>query len=256
MVNTTAIIPIKIDTPKRKENIDITLRYILQNTNFDIILTECDSIQKFNPDYINSNRIKYRFEKSNSFHRTRLLNEMLNDVKTPVTINYDADVFLKPESYVFAEQLILKEKCDLIYPYGYEQFDQRMIQIDTDLSLFKKSLNISDIPLSGLKIGFCRFGHIQFFNTTSYRQGFMENENYRHWCPEDEERGIRFQKLGYKVGWFRNLIFHQEHPPSYLPPPENKKEIYELHEKLLSFDKQNLIEYYSNQNYLKKYDTK
>ena len=82
----------------------------------------------------------------------------------------------------------------------------------------------------------------------------MENENYRHWCPEDEERGFRFKNLGYNVGWFKNIVFHQEHPPSPLNEPINKDEIYKLHYNLLKMNKDELVNYYKKQEYLKKYD--
>ena len=253
MPESTAIIPIKIDSDKRKQNVEITLKFLLEHTDFDIIVTEADVEQKFNNNIFNSDRIQYFFEKSSDFHRTRLINQMLHKVKTPVTVNYDADVFLRPESYIVAQHLILHKNYDLIYPYGFEQYDQRMIDIDANLDKFKTTLIISDIPISSIKIGFCRFGHVQFFKTKSYRDGFMENENYRHWCPEDEERGFRFKNLGYNVGWFKNIVFHQEHPPSSLNSPNNKDEIYELHSRLIRMNKEELIKYYENEEYLKKY---
>jgi hypothetical protein len=254
MVNGTIIIPVKIDSLIRQTNVCRTVNYILHNTSYDIIIKECDETPKLN--FLKNDRIFYSFEKSNTneFHRTRLINEMLSTVKTPVVVNYDADVLLPPEAYTQAENLILKENYDLVYPYGFEQFDQiRVLPDEEKLKTFSKTLNLQDIPQECLLSGFCRYGHVQFFNTSSYRAGYMENENYRHWCPEDEERGIRFQKLGYKVCWFRSPIFHQEHPPSSLTAPINKDEIYELHERLINFNKNELIAYYSDQEYIKKY---
>ena len=63
----------------------------------------------------------------------------------------------------------------------------------------------------------------------------------------------RLEKLGYKVVWFRSAVFHQEHPPSTLLPLINRNEIYELHERLIKFNKEDLVAYYSNQEYIKKY---
>lgn len=254
MPNTTFIIPVKIDSEKRLENVQITLSYLLKHTDGNIIITEADDVQKL---FLNPNsRIKYYFEQSKptEFHRTRLINQMLNEVDTEITSNYDADILLPPDAYKIAEHLISTENCDLVYPYGFEQFDQvRVHKQNYNIDIFKKSLDLKDLPKEILLPGFCRYGHVQFFKTKSYISGYMENENYKHWCPEDEERGIRFQKLGYKVVWFRSPVFHQEHPASTLSPPLNKDEIDSLHAKLITFDKDEVIAYYNQQDYLKKY---
>ena len=168
---------------------------------------------------------------------------MLNEVETEITINYDCDVLLNPETYIKAENKILNENFDLVYPYGFEQNDQRLIPNTTE---HRYNLNISNPSL--YKTALCRYGHVQFFKTKSYRQGFMENEHYRHWCPEDVERCIRFQKLGYNVCWMPGtLIFHLEHPPSFKEPFVNKYEIMKLHNFLISLSKEKLYEYYKNQ---------
>ena len=39
-------------------------------------------------------------------------------------------------------------------------------------------------------------GHVQFFSTSSYREGGMENENFQYYAPEDKERIHRFTTLG------------------------------------------------------------
>ena len=54
--NTTAIIPVKIDSEQRKKNINNTLRYLLKNTNFNIIVTECDLTPKLDISPFDSKR--------------------------------------------------------------------------------------------------------------------------------------------------------------------------------------------------------
>lgn len=256
MSNCTCIIPIKIDSDVRHSNVLITLNYILKHTDYQIIVTEADEQQKLFVEQLDLKRIKYNFQKTDGkkFHRTKLINEMLNSVETEITINYDADVLLSKEGYEQAENMIVKNGCDVVYPYGFEQFDQRKIfTFTTEAKKFKDTLDLNDYDPSNSIVGFCRYGHIQYFKTEVYKKGFMENETYKHWCPEDEERGIRFKKLGFNVCWFRNIVFHQEHPPSTLEAPLNKDEIYKLHESIINMTKDELIEYYSKQEYLKNY---
>lgn len=257
MSNLTAIIPIKLDSEQRKKNIDVTLRYLLQNTNSKIIITECDDFQKLDVTLYKSDRIKYRFEKikNNFFHRTRLINQMLDEVDTPVVANYDADIVLPKQSYEIAEQLILTNQADVIYPYGYNRADQRRIFPNTKgVDKFYKTLNINDLELDERSPWPSKYGHVQFFNTHVYRVGFMENEHYKHWSPEDEERAIRFQKLGYRVIWIDSLVYHQEHPPSNQPQPSNLAEIYKLHNYLMTGHKESIEDYYKKQEYLQKYN--
>lgn len=259
MPNSTIVIPIKIDSDIRLKNINLTVKYLLKNTDSYIHLYEADEIQKFNFKEFDNSRIKYEYHHSdtNEFHRTKIINEMLSASTTPITVNYDADVLLPVSAYTSAEQLLLNGEADVVYPYGFEKYDQRKIFIHNDLNKdFLNNFNLELINPHCTQIGFCRFGHVQFFNTKVYKNGFMENENYKHWCPEDEERGIRFVKLGYKVIWLNSLIYHQEHPPSTLTKPVNINEIVQLHNSLVRMSKEELINYYQKQEYLKKYEYK
>lgn len=258
MVNTTAIISLRLDSPQREKNINIVLSYLLKHTNFNIIVTECDVNSKLDIKKFESNRVKYIFEKIKHgiFHRTRLLNQMLDMVDTPVVVNHDADVFLLPESYSTFEKIILTKQADLLYPFRYDGIDQRRIFSDTPgFDKFETSLDVNDLKLDQRSPWLTRHGHMQFFNTESYIKGFMENENYKHWCPEDHERGVRFQKLGYKVVWVPNLVFHLEHPSSDQPKPQNLDKIELLHTYLISETSENIKKYYEGQEYLQKYNS-
>lgn len=254
MPNTTFIIPIKIDSVQRFNNIQITINYLLKHTDSLIFIREVSDKQHLE---FKNNRINYNFIKDENFHRTKIINEMLCEVDTPITVNYDADVVLPIRAYKLAEHMIINQGYDLIYPYGFECMDQRIIKNNNNGYLkFKNTLDLNDLKFDQSCISWCRYGHVQFFKTKSYIDGFMENENYFHWCPEDEERGIRFKKLGYRVEWFRSLIYHQEHPPSIINEHKNKQDILNLHQKLINSSKNKLLEYYNQQNYIKKYKNK
>jgi predicted glycosyltransferase involved in capsule biosynthesis len=106
------------------------------------------------------------------------------------------------------------------------------------------------------------FGWIQFFNRQVYLEGGMENENFRGSSPEDKERFFRFTTLGYNVVRFDRFIYHLEHsrgrnswPTSYTGNPYMQDNI-ALWESIQQMDKEQLRHYYSNQEYLKKYDNR
>ena len=110
---TTFIIPVRIECPDREFNFKYVIQYLCDNLETNIIIKESDhtskcyellqSIEKHNTD------ITYMFEQDVNpiFHRTRILNEMLFKVKTPVVVNYDIDVFIEPKFYLEAQNLIL-----------------------------------------------------------------------------------------------------------------------------------------------------
>ena len=83
----------------------------------------------------------------------------------------------------------------------------------------------------------------------------MENENFKAYAPEDKERWFRFNTLGYKVGRVDNMVYHLEHARgenSWISNPHMQHNL-SLWEMLQRMDREQLVEYYSNQEYLQKY---
>ena len=84
----------------------------------------------------------------------------------------------------------------------------------------------------------------------------MENENFKAYAPEDKERFYRFNTLGYNVGRINDYVYHLEHERgenSWFSKPYMKHNM-ELWDRISCMDKDQLLDYYSNQKYLKKYD--
>src|ERR1017187_8584317 len=123
LTKTTFIIPIYIESQDRKTNLTITLSYLFKHLDTNVIVLEHDTVSKV-PNILKElnleNKLTYIFSKNESgndvFHRTKFLNQMLHCVKTPVVVNYDVDILLKPEVYLECQNKILSGS-DLIYPY-------------------------------------------------------------------------------------------------------------------------------------------
>ena len=99
------------------------------------------------------------------------------------------------------------------------------------------------------------FGWAQFFKRRSYMDGGMENENFKAYAPEDKERYYRFNMLGYSVGRVENYVYHLEHARgenSWFSNPHMDDNQMEW-TKLSTMSKEQLLQYYSEQEYLKKY---
>ena len=225
LTNSTFIIPIRIESDDRLRNVITSLCYLLSNFKTNIIVKEVDNESVFLNQALpqieefceGKTGIIHIFEESNdlSFHRQRVLNDMLMQSTTDVVINYDCDILLPIESYVSAYKMILFGGYDLVYPYGDGLYQKQVLATDElvsdflnndfDFGIFEKKSNDYDA-----KYGFC-----QFFNRSVYIDGGMENENFVAYAPEDVERFYRFGKLGYNIGRINTTVYHLEHSRTY-----------------------------------------
>lgn len=259
LTNCTFIIPVKIDSADRAFNFQYVIGYLCKNLNTNIIIYEQDSEQKAYHLLKRINKyntpVKYFFDQKKDnvlipFHRTKLLNEMLAEVNTAVVVNYDTDVILKPSTYMKAYEAILAG-VDLCYPFF---FGESQIMINRP----KMTDDLTE-PIQQHVPNQAQYGHVQFFNTDSYRRGGMENEGFVSYGPEDQERCYRFQTLGYNVTWLDGCyVYHLEHSRGH---DSNSNNFYfeanvKLFDHIKSLTYDQLNEYYLNADYIKKYKRK
>ena len=267
--NATFIIPLRIESEDRMRNIITVLCFLLGNFDTKIIIKEVDNSSVFVKEVVpqiqeflgRDSHITHIFEKSDDpvFYRMHILNEMLAMVKTDVVINYDCDVLMPVESYKNAYDSILDATFDVVYPYGNGNY-QKQVSVNDDIvsEFLNEDFNFSILDKNS-QVSSSDFGWVQFFKRSSYFEGGMENENFRGSSPEDKERFFRFTTLGYNVGRIDNWIYHLEHSRGANSWPESIRgnpymmQNFEIWNHLQTLNKQKLKEYYSNQNYLKKY---
>ena len=281
--NVTFIIPLRIDTDDRLRNIICTTAFLLNRFKCKVIIKESDEMSKFNAwafpkissisDVAN---LKYIFEENHDdhFHRTRLLNEMIMMTETDIVVNYDTDIVLPVSSYVKAKEMIDSEEFDVVYPYKFGEYGERKVFPQTKVEDEDDLNNFFKIPfvekfISKFEpevldeyygyaqnvngIGWAEYGMVQFFKTEVYKKGYLENENFIAYAPEDVERHHRWKLLGYNIGRVDNHAYHLEHKRtenSWFNNPFMQKNN-ELWEYLKGLSKKEVIEYYENQEYVK-----
>ena len=265
----TFIIPVRIESEDRMRNVITVLCYLLENFDTKVILKEVDTESVFEKevlpqikDYLGDaiNNLTHVFEQSDDpvFYRMKIINEMLHMSDTPVIANYDGDVLFKLETYTKAVEMI-DDGYDIVYPYGFGEYQKQVFADDNDVSEFLSNDFDFDILDKKSKMYDAQYGHVQFLNRTSYIDAGMENENFRGSSPEDKERHFRFEKLGYKVGRIDDQVYHLEHSrgrnswPNSVEGNPYMKENFEVWEKINKMNTQELWDYYSSQEYLKKY---
>ena len=260
----TFIIPIRIESPDRLRNVITTTAFLLENFDTNILIKEVDTESVFQRDALPvlSNildvdvNVQLIFEKSNEplFHRQKVLNEMIAEAKTEIVVNYDCDVLLPLDSYHEAYQSILHHTHDVIYPYGQGMYQYQVRATDEVVSDFLQTKNY-EILNRHSNLHTSDFGWVQFFNRQVYIDGGMENENFKAYAPEDKERFYRFTTLDYNVGRINDFVYHLEHERgdnSWFSNPHMLSNMQEW-EKIQDMNKEKLLDYYSKQEYLKKY---
>lgn len=264
LTKATFIVPIRIESSDRLRNVITTTAFLLENFDTNIIIKEVDSESIFERDALPVLRdildvdinIHHIFEQSNEplFHRQKVLNEMIAVADTEIVVNYDCDVLLPLGSYHEAYQSILHRTHDVIYPYGQGMYQKQVKATDEIVSQFLQTGDFSNLDKNS-NLHTSDFGWAQFFNRQVYIDGGMENENFKAYAPEDKERFYRFTTLGYNVGRIDDFVYHLEHirgENSWFNNPHMDHNMREW-EKIQAMDRVKLLEYYSNQTYLKKY---
>ena len=271
---TTFIIPLRIETDDRMRNIITTLIYLTRNFNTKVIVKEVDKEsvyerevlplleQALEPDMLAS--IHHIFEQSDefTFHRTKILNDMLWMVDTPVVANYDSDILLPLETYINATNMISKgwvhpdaegsKPVKVIYPYGYGNYQWQCHVGDNEVTNFINSGFNFEYFNGHMRQWDAKYGFCQFFDTEEYKRLGGENENFIAYGYEDDERHMRFNLLS-SVGRIHEYVYHLEHgrtKNSWFNNPyceDNKK----LWEKLKVKGKESLTKYYQEVDYIK-----
>lgn len=261
----TFIIPIRIESTDRLRNVITTTAFLLENFDTNIIIKEVDSESIFKKEALPILKdildvdidINHIFEKDDlpSFHRQKVLNEMIDEATTEIVVNYDCDVLLPLDSYCGAYQSILHHTHDVIYPYGQGMYQKQVHATDEVVSHFLQTGDFKYLDDHSNEYS-SDFGWVQFFNRQVYLDGGMENENFIAYAPEDKERFYRFTTLGYNVGRINDYVYHLEHSRgqnSWFTNPHmnNNNSIWDQIQRM---NKDELKSYYSSQDYLKKYN--
>lgn len=244
-------------------NILTTCIYLLDNTDAKILVQEEDVISRFAQDCVPqissvvgkkiTNLIHVFIASDNPvFHRTRILNDMTMAATTPVVVNYDSDVLLELDTYQKAEDLITSGLADVVYPYGFGDWQY---QVAANNEMVSNFIN-SDYDFSHLRsrsrVWDAKYGFCQFFNRKKYIECGLENENFVSYGYEDDERFYRFSKLA-TVERIDAFIYHLEHARtqnSWFSNPhiQSNKELWE---KINKMNEEELREYYSTVDYMR-----
>jgi len=208
----TFVVPLRIDSQERMDNINTLIRYTYLHFRTSFIVLEADSDQKFFPEN-EPEGSRYEFIKDNNdvFHRTKWINRLISMVQTPFVGIWDADAIAVPEQIIDALEKLRKGEAVLSFPY-----DGRFYSCDrVSYSLFRRHLDIEilkkRIPVMNLMHGYHSVGGAFIVNKERYIEAGGENENIYGWGPEDTERVKRLEIQGIPIYYTNGELFHLWH---------------------------------------------
>lgn len=207
----TFLIPVRIDSENRLENLYIVLQYLDKFFDTNIIIIESDNKAKVDKNILPASCV-YKFIRDDNIllHRTKINNELIRKAQTKIVSLSDTDVIIPIKQITESIRLIRQNTAQMVYPY-----DGSFVSVD---SLFKEMfLKIIDDELLILNqtkflVGVKRsFGGTVFVNRDDYINAGMENEYFESWGPEDLERWKRMKILGYTIKRTEGNLFHLPH---------------------------------------------
>lgn len=282
--NVDFIVPLRIDTGDRLRNVIMTTSYLLHHFDCTVTIKEVDSEHRFE-DYalpiikrlVDTKNLNHIWEEEtrtdDAFHRTKVLNDMVMDSKCDIVVNYDTDLILPVDTYTQAVEM-LQGEYDVVYPYRFGNHGERKVNLPFTIETQEDMDNFETKEVASEFIkgydntvlddhffyyhseqgyGWAEYGMVQFFNRQAYIDGYLENENFIAYAPEDCERYHRWELLGYNIGRVDNYAYHLEHQRtqnSWYHNPHMQRNN-QLWEELRVLTKEQLIAYYEDQQYVK-----
>jgi predicted glycosyltransferase involved in capsule biosynthesis len=211
--DTTFIIPVRIDTVVRLENLILSTSYLLRNFVTNIIVLEAAEYENGLIDKMLKG-ITYSFveDRDPVFYRTKYLNQMTKLSATPFVAVWDADVIVPEKQIIESVEKLRNGTVDMIYPFDGHFYDVS----DPIRELYLRTGSINMLKSNTLKMeltyGDNSVGGAFIVNKKSYMETGMENERFYGWGPEDGERFCRWKVMGLKVEFNRGNLYHLSHP--------------------------------------------
>jgi len=227
LTDVTFLVPLRIDSPERRENADTLIKYTFQHFNTFFIVLEADATRKFYPEQEPEGFRYVFFEDSNEiFHRTKWINHLMSMAKTTFVAVWDADAIAPPDQIIKALNLLRTGKTVMSFPYDGRFYSCDRISCD----LFKRILDIKilikRVPVMRLMHGYHSVGGAFIVNKEQYLNVGGENENFHGLGPEDNERVKRMEILNLQVQYSAGTLFHLCQPQgknSWLANPSIEK---------------------------------
>ncbi len=218
LLDMTIMIPFRCDSQDRLENLELVIEYLTHHFDTNIIVKEVSEQSMLgNLPWIRKVKYIYEFSSEEKFHRTKILNDMLEEVITPYVSVYDCDVLFPIQSYVDTLNALRNGEV-FVFPYQgpFHEIPRRFIPE------VKNRMEVNWIPLDQTGVNHPQsVGGSVFLNTEVYKKLGAENELCIDWGWEDGYRVNLYQKFGYNICRVGTILYHFEHQRGKSSGPSN-----------------------------------
>ncbi|QTO26233.1 MULTISPECIES: galactosyltransferase-related protein [unclassified Bacteroides] len=210
----TFLIPIKIDSVGRLENLILSVRFLQRYFRTKIKILETG---RYNSHILEDllDDVDYRFIKDadNIYHRTKYQNILVEGVCTPYIAIWEADIIAYPEKIIYAVEQLRENRAEVAYPYNGKVLDVPMLLREyyaksEDLLFLDRNVTLMRVLYDRVNL----VGGAIFYNRNAYLDGGKDNERFYGWGNEDFERRLRWRALGYRSLRAEGPMFHLGHP--------------------------------------------
>lgn len=204
------LIPVRIECAERLENLS-TVVGLLKTTGCKIHILEADQRPTLKDSaWIQNVEYEFVYDVNPLFHRTRYINKLLVSSNTEISGIWDTDV-LVPIHQIMESVRMIEEGNVMVYPYNGE-----FVMLDKSISTsIRKKIDFDYLKRlnSPSFRGRRSCGDAFIVDRKRYLSCGAENERFKGWGLEDEERRRRVKILGYNVEWIPNgRLYHLYHP--------------------------------------------
>lgn len=209
----TFLIPVRIDSVARLENLVMVTEYLLKNFKTKLLVLEASSYQNGLLKKLLGNRVRYLFveDKDPVFYRTKYLNIMTEEADTSFVGIWDSDV-LVPKVQILEAISCLREGVEVAFPYDGVFRDTTDVIRECYFKNRKMGFLLRNKDKMPKIYGENANGGAILVDKASYILAGKENEEYYGWGPEDYDRYERWQTLGFKIYRSQGCLFHLTHP--------------------------------------------
>ena len=261
MKDLTFLIPTRIETEDRLRNIISSVSYLLKHLPAKVIVKEVSNHPTFKhramPEikkYSDISNLTYLYEETEEplFCKSKVLNDLIVASDTKFVANYDADCILPLTSYHQAYAVLQSGKADVVDPYGCGVYQWKA---EYNMQVYEEFISTLDYRILDKRktLSNSTIGWTQFVNRQKYIDSYMMNENFISWGCEDDEFYFRMSTLGNRIARVNDYVYHLEHERtwnSWFSSPKFNDN-WNLWNKIKTFDRNQLIQYYEGQEYLK-----
>lgn len=211
--DTSILIPVKIDTVSRLENLVCVVKFLRSYFEVKIEVLEAGPYKNLFIQNLLGESVNYTFVKDADpiFHRTKYINQMVLKSTSEYLAVWDSDVLCSPIQILKSLEILKKKEADYVYPYTGKFLDTSKIIREMYFSSFDFQILVKFADWMKEMYSPKPVGGAFFIRKDIYEYAGLENEEFYGWGVEDGERASRFSILGLKRGRVLGPLFHLTH---------------------------------------------